>query len=273
MDTDARLVVSPRAANGLTLREAASYHRRTLPALPDTKVANSSPPFWMTRSAFQALVAGARVLEQRHGRAKVLLLPDGDIVKLFNVRPRLSGALIYPYSFRFRRNTRKLSMRGILSVEVRHVFFCPSERAHGVIYPLLPGRTLLEVLAEDSDPSRYAATVGRFVADLHARGIYFRALHPGNILVTPDGGLALIDVGDVRFRSGPLGDWLRVRNFRHLVRRKGHAEQILRMGTQAFVTAYLDAAGIAGQRRERLERRLFPPEVRRNGMNSRSTSS
>jgi tRNA A-37 threonylcarbamoyl transferase component Bud32 len=226
----------------------------------------------MTRSAFQVLVAGARVLEERHGRAKVLLLPDGDIVKLFNMRPRPSGALIYPYSLRFRRNARQLSKRGILSVEVRHVFFCPSERAHGVIYPLLPGRTLLEMLAEDPEPSRYAARVGSFVADLHARGIYFRALHPGNILVTSDGRLALIDVGDVRFRSGALRDGLRVRNFRHLVRRRAHAEQMVRMGPDAFVSAYLDAAGISGARRRRLERRLFPSSAE-NEMDSRSTPS
>jgi hypothetical protein len=52
---------------------------------------------------------------------------------------------------------------------------------------------------------------GRCVAKLHAQGVLFRSLHFGNVLVTLEQDLALIDIVDISFRrSGALGKVRRV---------------------------------------------------------------
>jgi RIO-like serine/threonine protein kinase len=55
-----------------------------------------------------------------------------------------------------------------------------------------------------------------YILKLHQLGIYFRSLHLGNVLRTPDGGYGLIDFLDIRFKRAPLGRLLVRRNFRHL---------------------------------------------------------
>jgi RIO-like serine/threonine protein kinase len=55
-----------------------------------------------------------------------------------------------------------------------------------------------------------------FIRSLHERGIYFRSLHLGNVLLLPDGDFGLIDFLDIRFRRPPLGKRLVRRNLAHL---------------------------------------------------------
>jgi hypothetical protein len=60
---------------------------------------------------------------------------------------------------------------------------------------------------------------GRFVAKLHAQGALFRSLHFGNVLITLEQNLALIDIADISFRrSGALTTSQRTHNFAHIGR-------------------------------------------------------
>lgn len=56
------------------------------------------------------------------------------------------------------------------------------------------------------------ATLADFVRTLFDRGIYFRSLHLGNIVRTPDGTLGLIDITDIRTFPIPLPRLMRKRN-------------------------------------------------------------
>ncbi|MOA52408.1 hypothetical protein D3C78_1757000 [compost metagenome] len=56
------------------------------------------------------------------------------------------------------------------------------------------------------------------IRSLHQSGIYFRSLHLGNIVVTPEGKLGLIDVADMRFLRSPLSARLVKRNLQHFAR-------------------------------------------------------
>ena len=51
---------------------------------------------------------------------------------------------------------------------------------------------------------------------LHDEGIYFRSLHLGNVVLTPQGELGLIDIADVRLHRGPLTRFWRKRNLRRM---------------------------------------------------------
>ena len=97
---------------------------------------------WLSNADFERLTSDAQILEQNLHGTKVLLRPDGRVVKLFRIKRLLSLALIYPYSLRFQRNAVRLRELGICAPEVEQLFFCPAVRRHGVVYPLLAGRTL-----------------------------------------------------------------------------------------------------------------------------------
>ena len=198
----------------------------------------------LSGNEYAELTQGATELERdRHG-VKVLLTPDGRIIKLFRVKRWLSLAAIYPYSMRFRRNAKRLGAMGIPSVEVERVFYCHQIRRHGVIYPLLQGESLEKIAHQDGISDELFMKLAGFVASLHHKGIYFRSLHLGNVLLLPDGEFGLIDVADMRFSSSPLRLGQRRRNFRHLFRTSMHRELFAKFGIGRFLGLYSQAAAL-----------------------------
>jgi hypothetical protein len=115
-----------------------------------------------------------------------------------------------------------------------------------VIYPLLAGETLRQLLARGRVCTLLLGALPRFIAELHGEGIYFRSLHFGNIVVLDVGSLALIDVADMRFQRGPLNLWKRARNFRHLLRYEKDAQHLRTIGVGTFVDAHCADAGLRG---------------------------
>jgi serine/threonine protein kinase len=207
---------------------------------------------------YQALIEGAKLLREDAYGPKVYQTADGRIVKLFRIKHWLSSSVLYPYNLRFLRNTRRLRHMRIVCVEVEDVFYCHTVRRHGLIYRRLEGTPLDELLVSADDRGRqlfsdYAA----FIAMLHARRIYFRSLHPGNILLLPDGGFGLIDVADMRFPWFPLSALRRRRNFRHLFRSAEFKQALKRLPGALFITAYLEATDLAPTEKAMLGRQLL----------------
>jgi len=75
-------------------------------------------------------------------------------------------------------------------------------------------------LAQKKFTAKNISSLAQFIAQLHEHGIYFRSLHPGNVVLQPDGTFGLIDILDCSFRwfGRPLNRWQRERNFRHFFR-------------------------------------------------------
>lgn len=201
----------------------------------------------LDRKQYVQLLAAATVIERdRHGE-KVLLLPQGELVKIFRRKRWLSTATFYPYARRFVRNARHLAERGILSVRVLEIACCPAVARHLVTYQPLPGATLRQVLsAADTDRRQLLGGFARFVATLHRKGVYFRSLHFGNVIVAPDGStLGLIDVADLSLCREPLSFRQRARNFRHMLRYRVDKEALGAFGWQDFLDEYLRAAALS----------------------------
>jgi hypothetical protein len=167
---------------------------------------------------YLALREGAQVLEADGSGDKVLRLTDGSILKLFRRKRLLTSAAWYPYAKRFADNCDALHERQIPCPSIRQVYRIPSIERDAVHYDPLPGRTLRQLLdaQDDADPLR--GQLGAFMATLHERGIYFRSAHLGNIVLTPERQLGLIDIADMRVYRRPLRKSLRLRNFKHMVR-------------------------------------------------------
>lgn len=177
---------------------------------------------------------GADVLEADGEGDKVLCLTDGTMLKLFRRKRLLTSALWSPYAQRFADNCQTLRARQIQCPTVRQVYRIPSIKRDAVHYDPLPGRTLRQLISEDPDGLR--AKLGEFVANLHDKGIYFRSAHMGNIVLTPENSLGLIDIADLRAQRRPLSKGLRLRNFQHMLRYKGDREWLLK--DQEFLAHY-----------------------------------
>jgi hypothetical protein len=200
----------------------------------------------LSTEAFSALTHHARVLEKDPHGDKVLETPDGRIIKLFRRKRLLTLAALRPYSQRFARNAQRLREKDIPSVTVERVASCPELNRQLVIYPKLPGTPLRAVLLEAGAERRAVLLdhLARFVARLHDKGIYFRSLHLGNILLQANGALALIDIADMRILPWRLGPWRRARNFRHLLRGVEDRRFLHGANGLRFVETYLQASDL-----------------------------
>ena len=146
----------------------------------------------------------------------------------------------------------RLTAMGIPTVDVEQVFYCHQIRRHGVVYPLLQGESLEKIAARDGISDELYHKLAGFIAMLHARGVYFRSLHLGNILLSPDGEYSLIDVADMRFSSSSLRVDQRRRNFRHLLRNQNHRKLFEGFGLERFLKLYLASAGLSQKKAKRI---------------------
>ena len=94
----------------------------------------------------------------------------------------------------------------------------PDIKRHAVIYTPLKGKTLRQHLNKHSVDESLLFQLGEFLAHLHQKGIFFRSVHFGNIILTPDKQLGLIDVADMQISYFPLNYFKRLRNFKHFLR-------------------------------------------------------
>ena len=172
----------------------------------------------LPQADFDQLTRGARILEADSYGAKVYLLEDGNILKVFRRKRLISSALLRPYSQRFVENAARLRKLGIPTLDVisHHKLQQPGRTA--VLYRPLPGQTLLQRSHQQGFHWNdcLPALIG-LIKYLHRSGIYFRSLHLGNVVVTPDEELGLIDVADMRFMRAPLSHRMAQRNVQHLV--------------------------------------------------------
>ncbi|CAM3668717.1 Toluene tolerance protein [Pseudomonas reidholzensis] len=193
----------------------------------------------LEHARYLALREGAHVLEADGTGDKVLRLADGSMLKLFRRKRLISSAAWYPYAQRFADNCRHLAERGIPCPQVIAVYRIAAIARDAVHYAPLPGQTLRQVLEQPGEHAALRAQLGRFIATLHERGVYFRSAHMGNVVLTPDGELGLIDIADLRIYARPLRKSQRLRNFRHMLRYRQDRHWLLETGDRSFVDGYL----------------------------------
>ena len=202
----------------------------------------------ISSAEFEQLRAGARVLELDERGEKVLLTPDNRIIKLFYPRRRITSARIYPYAYRFWNNARRLSNKGITTIQCEQLRHDKTHQRYLITYPLLPGSTLRDCLAATANGDDLLERLATYLATIHTKGILFRSIHLGNILVLEDDSFGLIDVADMSIQNRPLGLIKRARNFRHLLHDRVDRERLSRYGYGRFLDQYEAAAGIDGFR-------------------------
>lgn len=196
----------------------------------------------LSQAALTSMTEGARILEADSYGPKVYLLADGDILKLFRRKRLFSSALFRPYSKRFIDNAAELRKRGIPTLTVLKFFELSAPGMTAVLYRPLPGQTLRQMASQkDFDWQQNLEPLVALIRRLHVAGIYFRSLHLGNIVITPDNEMGLIDVADMRFLRAPLPPRLIKRNLQHFARYIAREELNERFPMQALEQALLPA--------------------------------
>ena len=173
----------------------------------------------LPQNALNQMIEAARVLEADSYGPKVYLLQDGNILKLFLRKRIFSSALFRPYSKRFIDNAAELHKLGVPTLQVLQFYRLQTPGMTAVLYQPLPGETLRQIASKEGFTwQQTLPALAALIRSLHLSGIYFRSLHLGNIVVTPDNRMGLIDVADMRFLRAPLPRHLIKRNLQHFAR-------------------------------------------------------
>lgn len=173
----------------------------------------------LTQEAFQQLIQNAESIEEDSHGPKVYRFENGEYLKVFRRKRLLSSALLRPYSQRFWENASRLEELDIPTVQPLQLFKLATAGWTAIRYKALPGETLKDLLTQHGElsASLFEQLIELF-KDLHRKGIYFRSLHLGNIVRTPEGQLGLIDIADLQFLASPLSKDKVRRNLAHFER-------------------------------------------------------
>lgn len=202
-----------------------------------------------------ALTRNARVIERDDHGDKVLILENGRYLKYFRRKRMLNRELLVPAAVKFARHARHLERLGIPTLSVIGLHRLIGANSTVAVYDPLPGRSLRQLLASGSVDGNLMYRTGVFIARLHRQGIYFRSLHPGNIVV--DGNrLGLIDVLDMRPKPWSLTRWARRRNWRHFLRGAEDRPYLRGDLVDELLVGYRDAADLPRRQARRVTARV-----------------
>ncbi|MBX9915114.1 MAG: toluene tolerance protein [Pseudomonadaceae bacterium] len=193
----------------------------------------------LDHNAYLALRDGAQVLEADRFGDKVLHLRNGNFLKLFRRKRLLTSAALFPYAQRFADNALALQQREVPCPRVIAVYRIKSIRRDAVYYAPLEGQTLRQLFDKPNIAANLRTDLAEFVAKLHSKGVYFRSLHLGNIVLTPNHALGLIDIADLKCQRSALSMGKRLRNFQHMLRYSQDHQWLLGDNPVEFLQSYL----------------------------------
>lgn len=171
----------------------------------------------VTANEFQSWLEHGQVLEKDSHGVKVMHLNDGHYLKIFRSRRHPWLVRWFPDAQRFKRHAQRLNQLGIHTPQIiESLWIDPRRGISACLYSPLAGRTLEQLYRQT--PSllvELLPELASYIKSLHRKGIYFRSLHLGNILIEGH-QFGLIDFLDLRFKRAPLSQRLIHRNFAHL---------------------------------------------------------
>ncbi len=194
------------------------------------------------------MIKNGEVLTKDTFGDKVIRLNDGRIAKLFRLKRVFSSALIWPYAKRFVRAVEILQKKNIPTVQIINTYKVPSIKRDLIIYQPLEGDSLRDLLNDKNSREKFVLEFACFLAHLHNSGIYFRAIHFNNVIVTSQGRFGLIDVTDLFYSSSPLNRFKRARNFKPILHYKEDRQAIASVSMELFLDKYVENVQFGSKR-------------------------
>lgn len=215
----------------------------------------------LTDAMFEVHTQSSEILEQDHHGLKVLRLANGNILKVFRIKSLFSIARIYSYARQFCNNASKLKKLNIPTVTVVKLFHLIGTNKSAVEYQPLEGLTLRQLAQNQQFDEALLEKLGKFVAALHTKGVYFRSLHMGNIVLNPLGEFGLIDIADLHVHRKALSYFKCLRNFQHFFRVKSDIQIIDKDDWKLFINAYIKESALSGLAKIKMQKYLNSEEV------------
>lgn len=215
----------------------------------------------LTTEMFAAYVQSSEVLEQDAHGVKVVKLNNGHIFKIFKIKSFFSITHIYSYARQFCSHANQLKKLNIPTVTVVKLFHLIGTNKSAVEYQPLEGLTLRQLAQNQQFNDDLLDKLGSFIATLHAKGVYFRSLHMGNIVLTSDRVFGLIDIADLKVHKKPLGYYKCLRNFQHFFRIKNDIQTIDKNDWRVFVNAYIKKSTLSSWTKAKIQKYLNSEEV------------
>lgn len=183
----------------------------------------------LSHQALSELLNDSEIINRDGYGIKVIKLENGRYFKIFRVKKLLSSGIWQHYADRFTKNSIILKKLNIPSVQVLQVYSLPKDfikksyLTKAVEYNGIEGPNLREYIADCQLSLEQSQNLARellqFVNKLHSLGVYFRAIHFGNLIYNssfPD-KFGLIDIDNMSIYSRPLSKRLQMRNYQHLM--------------------------------------------------------
>ena len=160
-----------------------------------------------------------------------------EIIKIFNVRGYISSGFFNTYASRIIKNSIKLKDHKISSIEITNeLAFQYNNRLSGVSYKYIPGKTYRDL--GNKITNEMITDLAKYISTIHKKGIYFRAMHLGNILLH-NKKLFLIDIAKIHFYPWPLFIFTRARAFRRMIKYKDDIEHFGLINYKNLVSEYM----------------------------------
>lgn len=202
-------------------------------------------------------LSAGEILEQDHFGVKVVRLTNGDMLKIFRVKRAFSSANIFSYARSFCRNEKRLHQLNIPTIQVKELYHLSTDHKTAVLYSPLLGKTVRELFTRGELTENHAQQLGIFIARLHDLGIYFRGLHSGNIVLTPEGQFGLIDISEMTIFPWRLERRRRKRNFARYWRNATEAQNFGLNNIKVLISAYCAASQHVKMQEADVARYLF----------------
>ncbi len=190
----------------------------------------------ITLAEFSLLIKTATVIHSKNGRDRIFELADGTILKLFYGKNNLNRAK--RRAKRFICNSQRLQKKDFESIIPISAYDCSEDNSIYIRYQKLPG-TSLDALLKNNTP--LLEKTAHFIYSLHQHGIYFRDLHPGNILLW-DEKFYLIDVQNVNFHWLKVPTRRQIKNITTFLFNRSFKSLFSKADHKVFINAYAQSA-------------------------------
>lgn len=163
-----------------------------------------------------------------------------EIIKIFNVRGLISSGFFNTYASRIIKNSLKLKKYDIPSIEITNeLVFQYNKRLSGVSYKYIPGTTYRDLSHKIT--MDMITDLANYISNIHKKGIYFRAMHLGNILLH-NKKLFLIDITNIHFYPWPLFVFTRARAFRRMIKYQDDIKNIGLINYKNLISEYMNSS-------------------------------
>ncbi|MFY0650262.1 MAG: hypothetical protein JXQ86_06435 [Methylophilaceae bacterium] len=163
-----------------------------------------------------------------------------EIIKIFNVRGIISSGFFNTYASRIIKNSLKLKIYDIPSIEITNeLIFQYNKRLSGVSYKFIPGTTYRDLSHKIT--MDMITDLANFISNIHKKGIYFRAMHLGNILLH-NKKLFLIDIAKIQFYPWPLFVFTRARAFRRMIKYQDDIKNFGLINYKNLISEYINSS-------------------------------